>query len=94
MGIIEWIAGAFILAGVWFYGRKKIWGPLCSVIGCFMWLGIGLTNHMWSLAFLNAILFVTNSYNLAAWWSGAKHIELDEKGNGDGEGFFKRKKEI
>lgn len=78
MGIVEWVAGAFILAGVWFYGRKSRLGPTCSMVGCLMWLCIGIYAGMWSLAVLNAILFATNTYNLVAWCQGQKHIELTD----------------
>lgn len=87
----EWIAGLMILAGIYYYGKKRLLGPGLSIIGCFIWLVLGIMHDMWSLAALNAILLFTNSFNLAMWWNGSEHIVLNGEREGEVNGKFKKR---
>lgn len=88
MNAIEWMAGLLILLGLWNYGRRNIWGPGFSIMGCMLWLGLGIMHGMYSLAVLNAVLLVTNSWNMALWYGSERPARRD---GDDRNGIFKRK---
>lgn len=91
MFVFEWVAGALILAGIFYYGKKRLLGPGLSILGCFIWLVLGIMHDMWSLAVLNAVLLFTNSFNLAMWWNGNEHVVLNGEKEGESHERLKRR---
>lgn len=79
MSIIEMLASALILAGVYYYGKRMTAGPVFSALGCLLWIAVGVMQDMYALCFLNAVLFVVNAYNAALWISGQSHIVFTEE---------------
>lgn len=79
MSLLDVVASALILAGVYFYGKKSTWGPACSAGGCAMWIWLGVMSGMYSLAVLNGVLFIVNCYNWALWQSRETHMVFHEE---------------
>lgn len=62
--MIEWIASAAVLLGIYLYGQKGSGGPIVSIVACFLWGFIGSSAGMLGMVVLNLVLMLLHLRNL------------------------------
>ena len=69
MSILDLTAMTAVLLQVWLYGRLSLMGPVMGVIGCCLWIAIGMLTSpvMIGLIILNLILMTLNVVNYFKW---------------------------
>lgn len=75
MSPIQFVAMITVLLQVWYYGKMKIVGPMFGMVGCALWILIGIhAGGMMGLVILNVLLFALNVKNFFAWRNKSKLI--------------------
>lgn len=82
MSIFEMGAMFIVLLNVWLYGRLSLWGPIFGVLGCVMWIVMGVRAELYGLVILNIILMSQNIWNYIKWSHNAK-LTAAAKAQGD-----------
>lgn len=77
MEYFELMASVFVLAQLFFYGRKSLFGPIFGIVATVMWIGIGLHHDILSLWVLNVCLLIQSVVNFFRWYC-EKYPVLDD----------------
>lgn len=67
MSIFEMGAMFIVLLNVWLYGRLSLLGPIFGIVGCVMWIVMGMRAELYGLVILNVILMSQNVWNYVKW---------------------------
>lgn len=66
--IVQSMATIILLLGIWFMGNGVLLGPLLGALSELLFVYIGITNHVWSIAIVGIVIFFIQARNFYKWF--------------------------
>lgn len=72
-GLVEWLAALTSALGVWFMGRRTMWGWPVMLLASVLYGVVFAQDHLYADAALQAVFALLALYGLWCWWRGVQH---------------------